>query len=96
MVSCVNLSDLDLTYGVPMGYRRFIDREGRAWEVRDINTYEWELVPESGDTGDRFRMPTPNYERDPFELSNEEVQRLVDKGQQQTRRKGPPKSPFVD
>lgn len=78
-----------------MGYRRFVDREGKAWEVRDVSRSEWELVPESGDTSNRFRVPAPTYERDPFELSNEEIQRLVDKRQPGARRK-PPKSPFGD
>ena len=81
--------------GVPMGYRRFVDRDGRAWELRDVTRSEWELVPESGDTADRFRIPAPNYEADPFELSGEEVQRLVDKRPDNSRRK-PPQSPFLD
>ncbi len=78
-----------------MGYRRFVDREGRAWEVRDVTRSEWELVPESGDTVDRFRVAAPNYERDPFELSNEEIQRMVDTRDTSVRRK-PRQSPFVD
>ncbi len=78
-----------------MGYRRFVDRDGRAWEVRDVTRSEWELVPDAGNTADRFRVPAPNYEADPFELSAEEVQRLVDKHANTPRRK-PPKSPFGD
>ncbi len=78
-----------------MGYRRFVDRKGRAWEVRDVSRSEWELVPESGDTAGRFRVRAPIYERDPFELSNEEIQRLVDSGESAPR-SAPPKSPFKE
>lgn len=78
-----------------MGYRRFTDRDGRTWEVRDLTRAEWRLEPVSG-TGDRgLDVPSPGYERDPFELSQEELQRLLDKAQQGPRR-SPPKSPFGD
>lgn len=77
-----------------MGYRRFTDREGEVWEVRDASSSEWELVPVSGSGRRALRIRVPAYEADPFELSAEELQRLVDAagGGGGPRRK----SPFLD
>jgi hypothetical protein len=77
-----------------MAYRRFTDREGRTWEVRDDSTSEWELCPVSDTAGGPLRVSAPGYERDPFELSVEELQRLLD--QAPRRGSGPRKSPFKD
>jgi hypothetical protein len=77
-----------------MGYRRFTDRDGETWEVRDVSSSEWELVA-VGSSGRRpLRVRAPGYEADPFELSGEELQRLVDEqgGGSGARRK----SPFLD
>ncbi len=69
-----------------MGYRRFVDRHGRDWEVRDRSRYDWELQPLSGNPEPARTVRAPGYESDPFELSVEELQRLVDES-------GPPRSP---
>jgi len=77
-----------------MAYRRFTDREGVTWEVRDRSTSEWELHPVSDATRAPVRVAAPGYERDPFEVSIEELQRLLDGAP----RDGPSsrKSPFRD
>ncbi len=77
-----------------MGHRRFVDREGRTWEVRASSRSEWEFEP----LGDKPELPrivkAPGYERDPFELSIEELQRLLDSTPPPRRRSKP--SPFLD
>jgi hypothetical protein len=77
-----------------MGYRRYTDADGNAWDVRDVSSSEWEFVPVAGNSSAPLRVPAPSYETDPFELSNEELARLY----QAAPRKGarPKKSPFVD
>ena len=77
-----------------MGYRRFTDRDGETWEVRDVSRGEWELVAVSRTSGRAVRVRAPGYESDPFELSVEELQRMLDA---EHRRSGPTKrSPFLD
>jgi hypothetical protein len=77
-----------------MGYRRFTDRDGATWEVRDVSRSEWEFVPTSAAAGRSVRVRAPTYESDPFELSTDECQRLLDSehGGGGTKRK----SPFLD
>ena len=77
-----------------MGYRRFTDRDGETWEVRDVSRREWDLVVVSRTGGRAVRVRAPGYESDPFELSVEELQRMLDAEQ---KRSGPTKrSPFLD
>jgi len=79
----------------PMGYRRFTDRDGRTWEVRDVSNAQWELVPVSAPRGSSVRIKAPTHENDPFEVSGEELQRLLDAEQPE---RGAParKNPFLD
>jgi hypothetical protein len=77
-----------------MGYRRFTDRDGNAWEVRDRSMSDWELEPVSGNPRPTVRVRAPGYESDPFELSTEELQRLLDSAP--PTRASSPKSPFKD
>ena len=77
-----------------MGYRRFTDRDGMAWEIRDVSRSEWEFVPASAADGRSVRVRPPGYESDPFELSTEECQRLLDSEQGGSR--SDRKSPFLD
>ena len=77
-----------------MGYHRFTDREGRQWEVRDHSSAEWVLEPVGGNPGARVRVRPPTYQSDPFELSEEELQSLIDDSG--TPRSRPTKSPFKD
>ena len=77
-----------------MACRNFVDRDGNAWEVRDISRSEWQFKPAGGNRGSLLTVRAPNYENDPFELSNEELQKLLDS-------EGPPRtsrtpSPFGD
>ena len=59
-----------------MGYRRFVDRDGAAWLVRDVSRSTWRFEPDSGGRG--VDVPAPGYQQDPFELSTEELQKLLD------------------
>lgn len=61
-----------------MAYRTFRDRDGHSWEVRAESRSEWILDPVSGNPGRRRTVASPGYEKDPFELSIEELQRLLD------------------
>ena len=77
-----------------MGYRRFVDRDGNSWEVRDRSSSEWEFTPISGNSQPPRLVRAPGYESDPFELSIEEMQHLLD---QSAGPAGPKKrSPFLD
>jgi hypothetical protein len=77
-----------------MGFRTFIDNEKRQWEIRPLSRSEWELSP-SGDNPERARtVPPPGYETDPYELSQEELQRLLDASVARPERAR--KSPFKD
>lgn len=78
-----------------MADRNFTDREGRRWEVRVRTKSEWELLP-VGENRERMRtVRPPGYEPDPFEMSEEELQRLLD-GPAEAVRTRSPKSPFRD
>jgi hypothetical protein len=77
-----------------MGYRRFEDREGNGWEVVDRSFAEWEFRPVHGNPNPGRRARAPGYEKDPFELSSEELQRLLDSAPRPGGR--PRKSPFKD
>ena len=81
-----------------MGYRRFADRDGMTWDVRDVSSSEWELVP-TNPGHHPVRVQAPGYEKDPFDLSIEELQRLLDthrpRGGESTGRSRKP-SPFKD
>lgn len=77
-----------------MAHRRFTDRQGYQWEIRPLSRQEWEFDP-VGDNPNRARTArSPGYERDPYELSVEELQRLLDGSDPGSTRKV--KSPFGD
>ena len=77
-----------------MGFRAFTDRDGRMWEVRDRSSREWELSPGPSNPGPARFVAAPGYEKDPFEMSVEELQRLLDSAPPPTKRER--KSPFLD
>lgn len=77
-----------------MAYRKFTDRDGNAWEVRDVSRNEWDFEPVGGNREPRRTVPAPGYEKDAFELSVEELQRLFDSGRPTRSRDKP--SPFLD
>lgn len=77
-----------------MAYRKFRDRDGNAWEIRDRSSSEWTFEPIAGNAQPPVSVARPGYEADPFELSVEECQRLLDahaRGRKKAR-----KSPFLD
>lgn len=70
-----------------MAFRRFTDRDKRVWEIRPLNPREWEFSP-VGENRERPRtVASPGYEKDPYELSQEELQRLFEGSAGQAERK---------
>ena len=78
-----------------MGYRKFTDSDGRSWEIRDHSSSEWMFAPLPGNPEGRTAVSPPGYDNDPFELSNEELQKLLDAAGGPTTRR-PKKSIFLD
>lgn len=77
-----------------MAFRKFVDRDGHTWEVRPRTKSDWDIDP-VGTNPHRARMVrSPGYEKDPFELSIEELQRLLDSAKPPAPRAT--KSPFTD
>jgi hypothetical protein len=77
-----------------MGFRRFKDRDGRHWEVRVRSREEWELDPVSENPEPARIARAPGYETDPFELSQEELQGLLEASSPAPQRST--KSPFKE
>jgi hypothetical protein len=77
-----------------VSFRRFPDRNGRRWEVRVIGRSEWSFEPVEGNPEPARSAGAPSYERDPFELSIEELQRLLDSAPPPRPRSA--RSPFLD
>ena len=77
-----------------MGDRRFKDRDGRYWDVVARSKREWTFEPVQDNPGPGRTVEPPGYEPDPFELSIEELQGLLDGAT--PRRRPPGKSPFLD
>lgn len=77
-----------------MGYRRFADGEGGRWEVRPGSSGEWRFEPVSGTSRPPSRGRPPLYATDPFELSERELQRILETARPLHGRRGP--SPFGD
>jgi hypothetical protein len=77
-----------------MGFRRFDDNRGRPWEIRPRSRDEWSFEPLAGNPDARRVVRAPGYEDDPFELSERELQRLLDSSRSPAARPGP--SPFKD
>jgi hypothetical protein len=77
-----------------MGFRRFTDRHGHQWEIRPRTKSDWDLDPFGDNPGQRRSVRAPGYEPDPFELSQEELDRLLDASQEGPARVV--KNPFKD
>ena len=77
-----------------MGFRRFDDSQGHAWEIRPRSRSEWHFEPLPGNPAGRRTVSPPTYEEDPFELTAQELQRLLDVGRSEVTRSRP--SPFKD
>ena len=77
-----------------MSHRKFTDKDGREWEVRVRSKSEWDLEP-VGDNPARARsVAAPGYETDPYEMSKEELQALLDRSAEPPPRSK--KSPFTE
>lgn len=61
-----------------MGFRKFTDRDKQEWEIRPRTRAEWELSPAGGNQSRPRTVAAPGYEQDPYELSIEELQGLLD------------------
>lgn len=77
-----------------MGYRRFTDRDGVTWEVRDHTFTEWELQPMAQPGVAPVRVRAPVQERDPFEVSIEDLQQMLDA--ERPRGASRTKNPFAE
>lgn len=77
-----------------MAGRRFVDAAGLRWEVRVRSRSEWEFEPVEGNPGPARFVQPPRYEADPFEMSIEELHRLL--ASAPPPRPRPKNSPFLD
>lgn len=77
-----------------MAHRRFRDRDGLDWEIRTHARAEWAFDPVGDNPGPARSAARPGYERDPYELSVEELQRLLDGATEHRPRQV--KNPFKD
>ena len=76
-----------------MARRAFADRKGERWEVIPGRA-EWAFDPVEGNPGPGRIGAPPGYEIDPYELSVEELQRLLDAAA--PRKPSTRQSPFLD
>ena len=75
-----------------MGFRRFTDHDKQSWEIRPVGRGEWEFSPVGENTSRPRTVQSPGYEKDPYELSQEELQKLLDSAVAAPARKT--KNPF--
>ncbi len=78
-----------------MSYRAFTDRQGNRWQVRPQARREWHFEPLPGNPETRRVAVPPGYQEDPFELSDQEIQRVLDSARPAGAGSGRP-SPFKD
>lgn len=69
-----------------MGFRKFVDRDKQQWEIRDVARSRWEFAPAGDNRLAARTVEPPGYEQDPYELSQEELQALLDAAAAQTKR----------
>ena len=77
-----------------MGFRRFTDRDKQQWEIRDVSRSRWEFAPVGDNPQPARSGAPPGYEQDPYELSQEELQALLDAASAPSKRVV--KNPFGD
>lgn len=72
--------------------RKFSDRTGNAWDVeRERGRRHLIFRPVEGEDADARTVAAPSHTADPFELSDGELQRLLDRSRPKYRKpKGPP------
>lgn len=69
-----------------MGHRKFQDRAGQRWQVRAESKHRWRFEPLRGNEERERSARPPGYADDPFELSEKELQRILEGA----RPSGPP------
>ena len=77
-----------------MARRIFSDRKGDRWEIIPAGRSEWTFEPIEGNPGPARLGSPPGYETDPYELSVEELEGLLEAAVPRGAGKG--KSPFLD
>lgn len=77
-----------------MAHRKFKDRQGRGWQARVESKRRWWLEPLPGNEEARRLATPPTYADDPFELSEQELQRVLKGARPSRGAPGPP--PFKD
>ena len=72
--------------------RKFTDRTGTAWIVeREHGRTELVFRPAHGAQAEERTVPLPGHTQDPYELSESELQRFLDRSNLRYRKpKGPP------
>ena len=63
-----------------MSYRRFKDRAGDVWLIKDESLNRWVFDPVPGNPSQPLNVTPPTYTDDPYEMSEAELQRLIDGG----------------
>lgn len=61
-------------------HRKFEDARGDSWEIRPERDFKWYFVPLEGNEAIRRIVTPPPRADDPFELSEQELQKLLDSG----------------
>ncbi len=61
-----------------MSFRNFSDRSGARWQVKPRSKGEWNMEPLPGNPAARRIASPPLYATDPFELSEQELQRILE------------------
>ncbi len=80
-----------------MSFRKFQDAAGRRWRVKVRSKHDWLLEPLSGNPEKACPAVPPLYADDPFELSEEELRRILDEAGGGEAAVGPGRpSPFGD
>lgn len=57
--------------------RRFEDAAGNGWEIRADHDFKWQFLPLEGNDSIRKIVTPPPEADDPFDLSEKELQRLL-------------------
>lgn len=80
-----------------MSHRRFEDRNGDGWEVREVSSRKWHFEPLPGNDQMKKFVRPPSRVDDSFELSEQELQKLLDSGKPtQGVTETPPSPPSVE
>lgn len=77
-----------------MSVRNFKDTSGRRWQVKIRSRREWLLEPLPGNPETSRTVEPPLYAEDPFELSEQELQRILAGARESPSPNRP--SPFKD